>query len=831
MGRAELALRAPALAGAIAVAALALFVFVVRDLPGYALGPQIPWWALAAGFAATELFVVHAHVRGSAHSLSLSELPLILGLLLASPQELVVAQVVGPAVVLALTRGHSPLKLIFNLAQFGLTACLAVDHAARAGPGAARCSAVGLWLAVFAAVLVSAVTGATLVFAAIGLSEGVIPSRRMAVMMGADLLVALTNTSVGAGRRDAWSREDRRAGWLLLPPACVLLLAYRAYVSERAKHQSLEFLYGVTRSLSRGADIESELLDLLRRTRERSACRSPSWWSSRAGPARCARRSAGAVEEVMVPVDPTLAAALRGVVERRRRGAGGARRRGRAARHYLASAGSEQALIAPVPRRDAAGGRDGARRPRRRDRLVHRRGPAAVRGARQPRRAVPGVAAGELDPAPGAPGPERSGSLTGLANRTLFLRRVEASLARRRAWPRCCSSISTTSRRSTTSTATRRATRCWWRSPGGSRRRCGRATWRRGWAATSSRCCWRTSTTITASRSPGRILDLLSEPVVVDGEELWVHGSVGIATAAAGSVGLGRAAAPRRRGDVPRQGGGQEPDARVVPGDAAGGGARPGARSGRGAAARRAGRALPADRVAGGRARSWPPRRWRAGATRASACWGRLVRARRGGRLARSSRSTARCSSRPAWRRPRGRAWTGARRRGRGGRRSAARCARRDRGRVGRCSILAPSRLVLELSESVLSAAPMAEARWRRCAIGVRIAVDDFGSGRHGVESLRKRPVDILKIAQPFVDGAAVRARPGGPARWWSTSGRCSGWRSSPQGIEREDQREALSELGCEMGQGYLLGRPVELAAGDCTHRGAACGSLLRMRS
>ena len=35
------------------------------------------------------------------------------------------------------------------------------------------------------------------------------------------------------------------------------------------------------------------------------------------------------------------------------------------------------------------------------------------------------------------------------------------------------------------------------------------------------------------------------------------------------------------------------------------------------------------------------------------------------------------------------------------------------------------------------------------------------------------------------------------------------------EGIEREDQLAALKELGCGMGQGYLLGRPVELAAGD----------------
>ena len=34
------------------------------------------------------------------------------------------------------------------------------------------------------------------------------------------------------------------------------------------------------------------------------------------------------------------------------------------------------------------------------------------------------------------------------------------------------------------------------------------------------------------------------------------------------------------------------------------------------------------------------------------------------------------------------------------------------------------------------------------------------------------------------------------------------------QGIEREDQREALADLGCELGQGYLIGRPLPLAAG-----------------
>ena len=64
------------------------------------------------------------------------------------------------------------------------------------------------------------------------------------------------------------------------------------------------------------------------------------------------------------------------------------------------------------------------------------------------------------------------------------------------------------------------------------------------------------------------------------------------------------------------------------------------------------------------------------------------------------------------------------------------------------------------------------------------------------------------------------------------------------QGIEREDQREALAELGCELGQGYLLGRPLPLPvaaqtrflSGLDTVRGrdgvrASCGRLLGGRS
>ena len=171
-----------------------------------------------------------------------------------------------------------------------------------------------MWCATFAAVGASALTAATLVFAAIALSEGVIPSRRLALLMGADLLVALTNTSVGLAGATLVA-QDQRAGWLLLAPACVLLLAYRAYLSERTKHESLEFLYGVARSLSRAPDIETALVDMLRRTRSafRVEAAEIVLFSGGDMPLRTSLTAAG--EESMEPIESALAeraARLRG---------------------------------------------------------------------------------------------------------------------------------------------------------------------------------------------------------------------------------------------------------------------------------------------------------------------------------------------------------------------------------------------------------------------------------------------------------------------------------------------------------------------------------------
>ena len=93
------------------------------------MGPSeldVPWWLVAAGFAAAERWVVHLHFRRSTHSLSLGELPLVAGLLFLPAHELVLAGLVGSSVALAFDREIPTFKAFFNLAQFTLGTCVAL---------------------------------------------------------------------------------------------------------------------------------------------------------------------------------------------------------------------------------------------------------------------------------------------------------------------------------------------------------------------------------------------------------------------------------------------------------------------------------------------------------------------------------------------------------------------------------------------------------------------------------------------------------------------------------------------------------------------------------
>ncbi len=124
---------------------------------------------------------------------------------------------------------------------------------------------------------------------------------------------------------------------------------------------------------------------------------------------------------------------------------------------------------------------------------------------------------------------------------------------------------------------------------------------------------------------------------------------------------------------------------------------------------------------------------------------------------------------------------------------------------------LEPRALMLELTESVLLRrdermhSDLAELK----DIGVRLAIDDFGTGYSSLSYLRELPIDVLKMDKSFVDGIAVSEQRLALAEGIVQIARTLRLEVIAEGIESDIQRDLLTSMGCQFGQGYLLAMPM----------------------
>ncbi|MBK5959663.1 hypothetical protein CCR97_15825 [Rhodoplanes elegans] len=144
---------------------------------------------------------------------------------------------------------------------------------------------------------------------------------------------------------------------------------------------------------------------------------------------------------------------------------------------------------------------------------------------------------------------------------------------------------------------------------------------------------------------------------------------------------------------------------------------------------------------------------------------------------------------------------------------------------------VAPRRIVLEVTEQVVIAEDprIATALARLHAAGVRIALDDFGTGYSSLAHLRRFPVDVLKIDRSFVTDIGTDAGDTAITRAIVNLAHSLDLEVVAEGIETEAQFARLSALGCDLGQGFLLGRPMPVEAatewlGGVPGRAAATG-------
>ena len=225
----------------------------------------LPWWVLAVAFAVTEACVLNVQTAREARTVSLSELPLVLGLFFASPVDLVVGRLVGSAAVFVWQR-RSPLKTGWNLGLISAqTAVSTTVFHLLVGllPGSAPLA----WLGAFAGALGAHALGSVALAAVIAVYEhdldlrGVLrdvavgdPTAPVVVTVGLVVVTSLEAALVSA--------------WLLVPALGGLVLGYRAYAALTERHLDLERLLRFTQAVSDSPETDQILGRVLGEARE-----------------------------------------------------------------------------------------------------------------------------------------------------------------------------------------------------------------------------------------------------------------------------------------------------------------------------------------------------------------------------------------------------------------------------------------------------------------------------------------------------------------------------------------------------------------------------------
>ena len=234
------------------IGALATFGFALLPLldeldpvaPNRPIAPIV----LVALFALAESCVVHVYVDRQARTFSLSEIPLVLGLVYLSPIALVAARLIGSATALTTVRRQPFTKLVFNLSYFLLDTCVAV-LVYRAVLGIASPFEARGWVAAFAATGTSLCLGAVAVSLVIAASEGKWMRSPLESIAGVGALTTALSTFFGVVAVLVLA-PVHTSPWLYVAAAGMVFAAYRTHARLRESSAHLEQLFEFSRAIA-----------------------------------------------------------------------------------------------------------------------------------------------------------------------------------------------------------------------------------------------------------------------------------------------------------------------------------------------------------------------------------------------------------------------------------------------------------------------------------------------------------------------------------------------------------------------------------------------------
>ena len=127
---------------------------------------------------------------------------------------------------------------------------------------------------------------------------------------------------------------------------------------------------------------------------------------------------------------------------------------------------------------------------------------------------------------------------------------------------------------------------------------------------------------------------------------------------------------------------------------------------------------------------------------------------------------------------------------------------------------LAYEDIELEITETAIMHDPTQAARLldRLDRRGVGLAIDDFGTGYSSLAHLKRLPLDSLKVDRTFVRDMTSDEQDAAIVRSTIALAHSLGMRVIAEGVEDERTLQALRTMGCDMAQGYFIGKPMPLA-------------------
>jgi len=223
--------------------------------------------ALALAFTIGESLVLYVDISDDAHSASLVELPLVLGLLLVDPSTLVAARLLGGAVSLVLVRRQAGGKLAFNLAVIAVEVVVAVlAYDAVSGLLGAH-GMLTTWLSVTATAVLSGAVSTTCVVAVISLHLGRPQFDSLGLLQRTSAASASVMATLGLVCVLVL-HTDRTGALPLLALGTVAVLAYRKHLRLSRRHDRLTSLYGFVRQVSTESEAHGTVHAILSQTLE-----------------------------------------------------------------------------------------------------------------------------------------------------------------------------------------------------------------------------------------------------------------------------------------------------------------------------------------------------------------------------------------------------------------------------------------------------------------------------------------------------------------------------------------------------------------------------------